>query len=258
MAIAIEKTDHILNYPAAAEMYLDLADVAAGRMLWVWASYIVWNITGSITRIFYQDGATEIDLTAHADTGINSNPRIFAWYLKNVPSKVGENARVVVQFTPTGDRRIIVGGYSLSGADLDATVPTINAANDQATNKKYANLIVNPATKAGLVLDFVTCLRGGSQTKPDYIPQTAGLVEKFDSIPFPGGSQFYGAAAGAKDAPEITTYPLQWEVSPSYDTAWNYAGVMLEAAPTPAPVRTQSLTLEMQKVRTLTVKEVAS
>lgn len=249
----VAKKDQILNTTGAAEMYLDLANAADDGYLMVWASYIVWNIGGNVSRIYLEDGVNEYDLTQVYDSGININPRHFLWTLDDVPAQVDPGARVVVQFGGTADRRIICAGYNLLGVDLEEPLGTIVDENDQATTAKFADLTVPASGWTGAIFDFVSCLRGGFGTKPDYVPQTAGLIEEYDTVPF-SGSEFYGAAGARKDIDGGSAVPLQWQVSPDFDTAYNYSAVAVKTDIDVPPV-TQSLTVVAVDPQTLTLKE---
>ena len=253
MAVSVGLKDHLLNTAGAAEMYLALADVGAGRYLMVWASYIVWDISGNISRMYLEDGVGEYDLVQIYDTGVGINPRHFLWTLGVVPSKMDPGARVVVQFGGTADRRIICAGYNLAGVDLASPLGTIASDNDQTNTQKLTSVIVPNDVGAGTIFDLVSCLRGGSVTKPDYVPQTAGLVEQFDTVPFPS-SLFYGAAGGTKEDGGSLPLELSWLVSPDFDTAWNHTGVMVRAELDVPPV-SQAITLHADDEQTLTLRE---
>jgi hypothetical protein len=256
MAITIAKQDSFHNSTGASELYLDLSDVEAGRLLWVWISYIVWNISGSVTRVFYQDGATEIDLVQVEDSGNFINPRIFLWRLAAVPARVDPGARVVVQFSPTGDRRISAIGYSLRGVDPVAPIPAATFNNDQTTTAKttFLNFPIGGGSDPTMILDFVTCLRGGSLPKPDYIPLTPGLIEVIDMPAFPGGSAFFGSASGKLAQATPAGVFIEWQVSFDFDTAYNVAAVRLVEEEVVAPP-VQAASFGIREVQTVTLKE---
>ena len=249
MAIAVAKQDFVVNSGGAYSIDLDLADVGTDRFMVVWESRIVWNITGQITRVHLLDGVTETDFTRLYDSGININPRNIVWVLSDPPSKVDAGAKVVVTLTGA-DKRIIVGGYNLTGVDLVASVGPFSQANDQTFTDDTTLLTAQPAAAPGAFLDMVSALRVGSQTKLDFSPVTAGLYELYDSPPFPG-SVYYGAAAGILTNGAVPT-ELSWFMTVA-EMAWHHTAFQLVAIPDVPKV---SRTLVTSEKQSLTLKEV--
>lgn len=251
MALVAQKTDLKDNGGAGTILDLDIADVGTDRFMVVWEVRIVWNTSGTVTRVHLLDGITETDFASTYDTGANVNPRILAWLLPNPPSKVDSGA--IVRVTMAGaDKRIIAIGENLSGVDLAEAVGPFTHNNDQTNTQDRTNLTADPAANCGAFLDCVAGLRGGSLTKPDYSPITAGLAELEDSDPFPG-SVFFGAAAGQKDAEAVAT-SLSWLISVLTDTAWNHAAFQLVQAEIVDPP-VQAVTLKAVDTQAITLKE---
>lgn len=247
--IAVQKQEFVVNSGGLFSIDLALADVGEDRFMLVWESRIVWNITGQVTRVHLLDGVTETDFTRLYDTGNNINPRNIVWVLSDPPSKVDAGAKVVVTLTGA-DKRIIVGGYNLSGVDLTAAIGPFTSANDQTFTTDTSLVNAAPAAGSGAFFDMVGINRIGGQAKQDFSPVTSGLVELFDSVPFPG-SVFYGAAAGMyHNGAEVT--PLSWQLGDSNDVAWNHSAFQLVQLP---EKRTQQQTLRALARRSLTLKE---
>lgn len=250
MAIAVQKQEFVVNSGGLFSIDLDLADVGTDRFMLVWESRIVWNITGSIARVHLLDGVVETEFTRLYDTGNNINPRNIVWVLSDPPSKVDAGAKVVVTLTGA-DKRIIVGGYNLSGVDLPAAIGPFTSANDQSFSTDRSLLDADPAAAAGAFFDMVGINRLSGQPKLDFSPLTAGLVELYDSPAFPG-SVFYGTAAGMLANGAVIT-ELSWLLSTSPDVAWNHSALQLVQIVVPPR---QSLTLKAPDRQSLTLKEV--
>lgn len=253
MAIVVQAVDSVYNDFAESGKTLDIGVVGTGLFSLVWISKILWNISGVIDRVYWKDGATELDYTLVGDAGVDSVPRQMAYVRANIPSKVDSGAGCVIELSG-GDKRMIFAGLMLTGVDQAAALGAFAFNGDEAS-EQFADVDVPGAAIAGVTFDFPGGLKEGSLPADDaFVPTTAGLSALFN-LQASGGNNFYRCAGGRIDNPGILQN-CRWQLAPTPQFQfWGHGGITLPAEVLEAPpIQTGSVSLPAE-IQTVTVKE---